>query len=420
MTAASENTGIEMRSLVKSDGELVLSLVRVPVPEPEADEVVIRVEATPINPSDMGWLFGSGAADMKTASQSGTPEMPVLTFKIPAESMPLVASRLDNPLRVGNEGAGVVVRAGCSPAAQALLGKTVSAFSRGMYAQYNCVKAALCLVLPDDVSPAEGAASAVNPMTALALLDIAKRGGHTAFVNTAAASSLGQLLLRVCHKDGLNLICVVREHADEDLLRRMGAKHVFNSRSATFTADITGCLLETGATAVFDAVGGGALGTQMLACIEAAQASKLTGPHRYGSPVYKHLFIYGNLDPSPTILDRRNLGASYGISGFLMMPYLERIGVEATQQLRNRVTAELKTTFATTCGREISLADAVRLDEVKRYTQKATGKKVMIAPQKATKRPALKTGIEPVTTARPAAQGEEGAEGCQRRRNAFP
>jgi NADPH2:quinone reductase len=378
----SENTGLEIRSLVKSDGELVLTLRRVPIPELGADEVVIRVEATPINPSDMGWLFGSGAADMETASQSGTTDMPVLTFKIPAESMSVVASRLDNPLLVGNEGAGVVVRAGSSPAAQALLGKTVSAFSRGMYAQYNCVKAALCLVLPDDVSPAEGAASAVNPVTALALLDAAKRGGHTAFVNTAAASNLGQLMLRVCLKDKLNLVCVVRDQAEEDVLRRMGAKYVFNSSSSTFAPDITRCLLETGATAVLDAVGGGALGTQILAYIEAAQASKLTGPHRYGSSVYKHLYIYGNLNPSPTILDRRNLGASYGLSGFLMMPYLEKIGVEATRQLQNRVISELKTTFATSYGREISLADMLRIAEVKRYTQKATGEKVLIAPQK--------------------------------------
>jgi NADPH2:quinone reductase len=241
---------------------------------------------------------------------------------------------------------------------------------------------ALCLVLLDDVSPAEGAASAVNPMTALSLIDIAKRDGHTAFVNTAAASSLGQLMLRVCHKDNLNLVCVIREQAEEDVLRRMGAKYLFNSSSSTFAPDITRCLLETNATAVFDAVGGGALGTQILAYIEAAQASKLTGPHRYGSSVYKHLFIYGNLNPSPTILDRRYLGASYGASGFLMMPYLEKIGVEATRQLQNRVVAELKTTFATSYGREISLADMVRLAEVKRYTQKATGEKVLVTPQK--------------------------------------
>jgi NADPH2:quinone reductase len=382
MAGLTENTGLEIRSLVKRDGELVLTLTRSPIPEPEPDEVVIRGEATPINPSDMGWLFGSGSADLKTGRESGTADEPVLTFKIPTQSMSVVASRLDNPLRVGNEGAGVVIRAGSSPTAQALLGKTVSAFSRGMYAQYNCVKASLCLVLPDDVSPAEGAASAVNPMTALALLDNAKRGGHTAFVNTAAASNLGQLMLRVCHSDQLTLICVVRGQADEELLRRMGAKYVFNSSSATFTPEITRCLLETGATAVFDAVGGGALGTQLLACIEAAQASKLTGPHRYGSSVYKHLYIYGNLDPSPTIVDRRNLGASYGLSGFLMMPYLEKIGVEATQQLRNRVTAELKTTFATSYGLEISLADVLRIAEVNRYTQTATGEKVLIAPQK--------------------------------------
>jgi NADPH2:quinone reductase len=382
MAGLSENAGLEIRSLVKSGGELVLTLRRVPIPEPGADEVVIRVEATPINPSDMGWLFGSGSADMETGRESGTVDEPVLTFKIPAESMSVVASRLDNPLLVGNEGAGVVVRAGSSPAAQALLGKTVSALSRGMYAQYNCVKAALCLVLPDDVSPAEGAASAVNPVTALALLDAAKRDGHTAFVNTAAASNLGQLMLRVCLKDKLNLVCVVREQADEDLLRPMGAKYVFNSSSSTFAPDITRCLLETGATAVLDAVGGGALGTQILAYIEAAQASKLTGPHRYGSSVYKHLYIYGNLNPSPTILDRRNLGALYGLSGFLMTPYLEKIGVEATRQLQNRVISELKTTFATRYGREISLTDMVRLAEVKRYTQKATGEKVLVAPQK--------------------------------------
>lgn len=332
MVGLSESTGLEIRSLVKSDGELFLGLRPAPIPQPAVDEVVVRVEATPISPSDMGWLYGSGAPDITTGRQSGTVEEAVLTFKIPAQSRPAVTSGLDDPLRLGNEGAGDVVLAGSSPAAQALLDKRVSAFSRGMYAQFNCVKAAICSVLSDDVSAAEGAASAVNPMTALALLDIAKRGGHTAFLNTAAASNLGQSLLSVCLKGKPNLVSVVRDQVDEDLLRGRGAKHVFNSSSATFTSDITCCLVETGATAVFDNVGGGTFGTQILACIDVAQASKLTGPLGYGSSVYKHLFVYGNFDRSPTVL--------------------------------------------------ISLADMLRMAEVGRYTQMATGANVLVAPQR--------------------------------------
>jgi hypothetical protein len=194
-------------------------------------------------------------------------------------------------------------------------------------------------------------------------------------------------MLRACHDDKLTLVCVVREEAEAEVLRRMGARYVFVSSSPTFTPEITRCLLETGATAVFDAVGGGSLGTQLLACIEAAQASKLTGPHRYGSSVYKHLYIYGNLDPGPTVLDRKSLGASYGLSGFLMMPYLEKIGAQAARQLQDRVMAGLKTTFAASFAREISLADALRIAEVDRYTRKAFGEKVLIVPQKGLQSP---------------------------------
>ncbi|UUZ64612.1 zinc-binding dehydrogenase [Polaromonas sp. P1-6] len=378
--STSSPISLSIRSLVKASGELRVSLEQAVLPEPGHDEVLIRVLATPINPSDLGWLFGT--ADIGTAQEAGSTDAPLLTARIPLAGMPAMASRIGTPLPVGNEGAGVVVATGASPEAQVLLGKKVCTLSGGMYAQYRCTKAALCMELPEDVTATEGASCFVNPLTALSLLDAMKRDGHQAVVQTAAASNLGQMVLRICLKDGIEIVNVVRSQAQEELLRSQGARHVFNSTSPTFTQDITACLLETGATAVFDAIAGGATGTQILACIEAAQVSKLTTYSRYGSGVYKHLYIYGNLNTTPTIIDRGGLGASFGVSGFLLMPYLEKIGPEASSQLKRRVMSEIKTTFASTYGRVIPLTELLSLENVRAYSQRITGDKFLIVPNK--------------------------------------
>jgi NADPH2:quinone reductase len=373
----SELTGLQLRSLVRSTGELEVFLERVTVPEPADDEVVVRVEATPLNPSDLGLLFGT--ADLTTAVQAGTPDNPVVKAQIPPKLLRPMAARLDQPLPVGNEGAGVVIKAGASAEAQALLGKTVALSGGAMYAQYRTAKAAHVLVLPPGTAPAEGASCFVNPLTALGMVETMRREGHTALVHTAAASNLGQMLNRICLKDGIPLVNIVRRPEQEALLRDLGAKYVLNSTSPTFMDDLTKALAETGATIAFDAIGGGKLASQILTCMEAAASSKMTEYSRYGSNTYKQVYIYGALDRSPTELTR-SYGFAWGVGGWLLTPFLQKIGPQAAQKLRERVVAELKTTFASHYTKVISLREALSLDAIAVYSQFKTGEKYLINP----------------------------------------
>ncbi|MDQ1309102.1 MAG: NADPH:quinone reductase [Pseudomonadota bacterium] len=379
MTSSAIATGLQLRSLVGSSGELEISLAEVPVPQPGPDEVIIRVEATPINPSDLGLLFG--AADLSTARQSGTAERPVVTASIPAGLMKAMAGRVDQSLPVGNEGAGLVVAAGASDPARQLMGKTVAVLAGEMYSQYRCVKAAQCLPLLPGTTAADGAACFVNPLTALGMVETMHREGHTALVHTAAASNLGQMLNRLCLKDGVGLVNVVRSEQQEQMLREQGAKHVCNSTAATFLKDLTEGIVATGATLAFDAIGGGALAGQILGCMESALMRSAGEYQRYGSTTHKQVYIYGMLDTGPTLL-KRNFGAAWGVGGWLLMPLLQKIGPEAAQKLRMRVVAELKTTFASHYTKEVSLAEALHLDEIAVYGRRATGEKYLINPNK--------------------------------------
>ena len=372
-------TNLQLRSLVKKSGELELSLVEVPLPEPAADEVVVRMEASPLNPSDLGLLVGP--ADLKTAKQSGTAASPVVTAKIPDNLMRMVSSRLDQSMPVGNEGAGVVVKAGASKEAQALLGKTVAVLGGAMYAKFRSIKAAQCLLLPDGTKPSEGASCFVNPLTSLSMVEVMRREGHTALVHTAAASNLGQMLNKICIQDGVALVNIVRKAEQEELLRGLGAKYVCNSSSPTFMEDLTKALSATGATLAFDAIGGGKLASQILTCMEAVAASKMTEYSRYGSNTFKQIYIYGGLDRGPTELTR-NFGFAWSVSGFLLTPFLQKIGFEALQKMRARVVAELKTTFASHYTKEISLTEALQLDVINSYAKFGTGEKYLINPSK--------------------------------------
>ncbi len=379
MISDASRTALQLRSHVKGGGELELSLASIPIPEPGPDEVLIRVEAAPINPSDLGLLFG--AADMSTARQSGTDARPIVTASIPAGLMKAMAGRVDQSLPAGNEGAGVVVEAGTSVEAQRLLGKTVAVLAGEMYSQYRCVKAAQCLPLPSDTSAAEGAACFVNPLTALGMVETMRREGHTALVHTAAASNLGQMLNRVCLQDQVGLVNVVRSEQQEQLLRGQGAQHVCNSSAPTFLHDLTEAIAATGATLAFDAIGGGPLAGQILGCMEAALMRSSGEYQRYGSTTHKQVYIYGMLDPGPTQF-KRNFGAAWGVGGWLLLPFLQKIGAEAAQTLRLRVVAELKTTFASHYTREVSLAEALHLDAIAVYGRRATGEKYLINPSK--------------------------------------
>lgn len=373
-------TGLELRSLVKPSGELELSLLSVTTPEPAPDEVVVRIEATPINPSDIGLLFG--AADIGTAKVSGTPANPVVTARIPERAMKGMAARLGQSLPVGNEGAGVVVAAGSSPTAQALLGKTVALIGGAMYAQYRNIKVEQCLLLPPGTTPAEGASCFVNPLTALGMVETMRREGHKALVHTAAASNLGQMLNKICLKDQIGLVNIVRKPEQVALLKGLGASYVCDSSAPTFMADLTQALVDTGATIAFDATGGGKLAGQILTCMEAALNRNATEYSRYGSTTHKQVYLYGGLDTGATEFNR-NFGMAWGIGGWLLFPFLQRIGAPAAQALRQRVAAELKTTFASSYSKEISLAEALQPEAIAIYGQRATGAKYLINPSKA-------------------------------------
>jgi NADPH:quinone reductase len=372
-------TGLQLRSLVKSTGDLELSLTSVPTPVPAANEVVVRVEAAPLNPSDLGLLFAG--ADMTKASQRGTKDQPLVAARVPEAALKSMAARFDLSMPVGNEGAGIVVEAGSSEAAQGLLGKAVAALGGAMYSQYRCVPVEQCLPLPAGATPAEGASSFVNPLTALGMVETMRGEGHKALVHTAAASNLGQMLNRICLKDGISLVNIVRNQAQVDLLRAMGAAHVCNSNSPTFMQDLIEALSATGATIAFDAIGGGKLAGQILTCMEAALLKKATQYSRYGSTTHKQVYIYGGLGQGPIELNR-NFGMAWGVGGWLITPFLQKIGPAATQRLKQRVATELKTTFASAYAGEVSLVDALDLKSIAVYGQVATGYKYLINPNK--------------------------------------
>jgi NADPH:quinone reductase-like Zn-dependent oxidoreductase len=377
---SAEMTGLELRSLIKKSGELEISLLRVPTPEPSADEVVVRVEASPINPSDLGLLIG--AADMATAKASGSKDAPVITAHVPEAAMKGMAGRLDESLPVGNEGAGVVVRTGSSDAAKALMGKTVAMIGGAMYAQYRTMRAKDCLVLPAGTTPAEGASCFVNPLTALGMVETMRREGHKALVHTAAASNLGQMLNKICLKDGIGLVNIVRSQQQVDILRKIGAKHICDSTAPAFMDDLTNALVETGATLAFDAIGGGKLAGQILTCMEISANKTAKVYSRYGSSVYKQVYIYGGLDTRPIELNRA-FGMAWGVGGWLLFPFLQKIGAADGERLRQRVAAELKTTFASHYTKEVSLQEVLQLSNVAAYAKRATGEKYLINPNKA-------------------------------------
>ena len=377
MTHAVPESALQLRSLVTAAGELQLSLVDVPVPSPGPDEVLIRIEASPINPSDIGLLFGP--ADMANAKATGTPQRPVITAPVPAAAMAGLAARLGQSMPVGNEGAGVVVGAGASPPAQALLGKTVAAYGGAMYAQYRCVPLGDCLLLREGTTSVEGASSIINPFTALGMVATMRHEKHIALVHTAAASNLGQMLNRLCLAEGIGLVNIVRKPQQVQLLRSQGAVHVCDSSSADFLRELTDALAATGATLAFDATGGGTLAGQILTCMEAALARKAAGYSRYGTATHKQVYLYGSLDTRPTQFNR-SFGMAWGIGGWLVFSYLAKLPPAQLEGFKQRVAAELKTTFASHYTRQVSLAQALSLQEIAVYGKRATGEKYLIVP----------------------------------------
>jgi NADPH:quinone reductase-like Zn-dependent oxidoreductase len=372
-------TGLQLRSQISKGGELELSLAEVTTPEPGPDQVVVKVEATPINPSDLGLLIGP--ADMSTAKAAGSGAGTKVTAKVPGQALPFIAARLDQAMPVGNEGAGTVVKAGSSEAAQALLGKTVSMIGGGMYAQYRLLKATDCQPLPAGTTAAEGASWFVNPLTALGMTETMKREGHKALVHTAAASNLGQMLNKICLEDGIPLVNIVRSTEQANLLSGIGARHVVDSTSARFTEELTQALVETGATIAFDAIGGGKLASQILTAMEMALNKSAAQYSRYGSTTHKQVYIYGSLNTGAVELTR-NYGMAWGVGGWLLTPFLQKIGRPDQIRLRERVVNSLKTTFASHYTKVVSLPEVLDLKNIAVYGKRATGEKFLINPNK--------------------------------------
>ena len=374
----SENVSKQIRSEVTKEGKLLIYVESTAMPEPKEDEVLIRIEASPINPSDLGLLIGP--ADVSSMSVSGEGENAVVTMDIPEGLLRMLETRLDQSLPVGNEGGGVVVKAG-SKDLEDLVGKTVGVAGGSMYSQYRCVNAASCFVMHDGVTSAESASCFVNPLTALGMVETMRLENHSALVHTAAASNLGQMLIKICLDEDVPLVNIVRKEEHVDMLNGLGAKFVCNSSKETFMQDLVSALVETGATIGFDATGGGKLSGQILTAMEVAANQTATEYNRYGSNTFKQVYIYGGLDRSPTTLNRA-FGFSWGLGGWLLTPFIGRIGPERFEELKQKVADEIKTTFASHYTKEISLEEVLQPENINVYSKQATGEKYLVNPNK--------------------------------------
>ncbi len=368
---------LQLTSTVLPSGQLEIALVHQTLPPLGDHDVRVEVQATPINPSDIGLLFG--AADLSTLRAISDRPLPTITADIPDQAMAGMAGRLGQSLPVGNEGAGRVVQAGAAPEAQALLGRTVAMVGGGMYAQQRVLPASQCLALPDGTPAADGASCFINPLTALGMVETMRREGHKALIHTAAASNLGQMLNRICQQDGIELVNIVRQPAQAKILRDLGARHVCDSSSPSFETELTEALAQTGATLAFDAIGGGTLASQILSCMESAIQREAKEYSRYGSNTHKQVYLYGNLNLAPTEI-RRSFGMAWGVGGWLLFPSLNRFGAERTQALKQRVMNELHTTFASHYSQTISLPDVLNTQTIAAYTQRTTSGKFLIKP----------------------------------------
>ena len=371
----------EIRSEITSEGKLNLSIVTLDVPTPSDDEVLIKVEASPINPSDLGLLI-SFAADLDSISSQGSGDDTVTTMGIHPGLMQSMKPRIDKSMKVGNEGGGVIVDAGKN--VKNLIGKTVGVAGGAMYSQYRCLPAMSCLVMNEGTTSAEAASSFVNPLTALGFTETMKLENHSALVHTAAASNLGQMLVKICLADDIPLVNIVRKEEHVELLKNLGAKHICNTSDENFMKNLIDCLVETGATLGFDATGGGnegKLAGQILSAMEVAANKNATEYSRYGSDTYKQVYIYGGLDPTPTVLNR-SFGLSWGLGGWLLTPFIGRVGMEKFQEMRDRVAKEITTTFASSYTKEVSLEEMLEPDAIKTYAKQATGTKYLVTPHK--------------------------------------
>lgn len=379
MGADLPNGGLQIRSTVTEGGRLEIELAHAPILQPGPDQLVVKVEAAPINPSDIIPLLAG--CDPANATFSGSADEPRVDIDLPDGAMAMLAGRAGLPLPVGLEGAGVVVAAG--EQARGLLGKRVAFLSlgSGSFGQYCTLSMSDCAPLPEGVTAREGADLFCNPLTVMAMVETLAQPGEKAMIHTAAASNLGQMLIKVCQEDGVPLVNVVRREEHVELLRSLGADHVCNSSASTFREDLARAVAETGATVAFDAIGGGAMASELLAAMEGAAAGRMPSYSAYGSSEMKRVYIYGLLDPGPTVLPRHGYGMLWSVEGWAMPPILARAGPERAMEMTQRVVDNITTTFASDYGHEISLAEALRREPMLGYCRKATGQKYLIVPE---------------------------------------
>ncbi|MCA9609656.1 MAG: NADH oxidase [Myxococcales bacterium] len=370
----------QLFTTVTEDHRLVLSIEPLEVPAPAPDEVVVEMRATPINPSDLGLLLAP--ADMESVRRETISGHPALVAEVKPEMRGFVAARLGKKLSAGNEGAGVVVAAGASDAAQALLGKTVTLVGGMMYRTHRVMKAREALPLPDGATPAEGASLFINPMTVQAFLETMRAEGHSAIVHTAAASNLGQMLAKLCRKEGVPLVAIVRSDAQRAILAELGVEHIVDSSKEGSMRALVAALAATGATLGFDAIGGGEMADRILIAMEQAQLSRGQAPGAYGTPVHKQVYVYGRLDTGPTTLTP-SYGLYWGVGGWLVTPWLQRVGLERMMEMRRFAIEERNGIFASRYTDTIGLDLMIDPEVARAYQRKATGQKYLVDPSRA-------------------------------------
>jgi NADPH:quinone reductase-like Zn-dependent oxidoreductase len=367
----------QLFTLITSDAKLEVSLKNVDIPEPKAHEVIVKVEAAPINPSDMWPMFGPANLAEATINSDNT----TLSAKIYPPLLARVKPRLDQVLTIGNEGAGKVIAAGSSEAAQAMLGKTVAILTGAAFTEYACVPVQACLVHHDETSLKQAASSYVNPLTALSMIETMRAEGHTALVHTAAASNLGQMLNKVCLEQNIDIVNIVRSEQQAEILRNIGAKYICNSSDESFLKDLYKAIATTGATLAFDAIGGGELVSHILNTMEAIGSKDAVGLNTYGSTSNKQVYVYGGLDFSPTVLNRA-YGMTWSIGGWLMSYALMKLSAERLAELHKKVADEITTTFASEYTKELSLEEVLMPENIAQYNAKKTGEKYLVTPFK--------------------------------------
>ena len=365
-------TGKQLFTTLTAEGDLILEVSEETFPDPTGNQVLVKMEAAPINPSDLAIL--TSAADFEHAEYSPGK----VVAKMPEPFLSGQRARHGQRLPAGNEGAGTVVATGDSDAAKALMGQRVACVPGSAFSQYAIADAMMCLPLGDHSAEA-GASSFVNPMTALGFVENAKMDGQNAIVHTAAASNLGQMLIRICQEDGMELVNLVRKSDHVDMLKGMGAKHVVNTSDADFMAQLRSAIDATDAFYGFDPIGGGQATDNVFKAMEQVAVSKMSEYSRYGSNQQKRMFIYGRLDTGPTILTP-SYGFGWTLSGWLLTPFLQSAGMETVGRMRKRVLDNLTTTFASNYKEKVDLEGMLTKEAICDYKQMKTGEKYLVTP----------------------------------------